>query len=134
MGPMNSSKNKLNSKKKRLFKPIPDATLMCFIFRIMLRVLQILQIDVSQIIDTEFKFYLLIIELASSHIICHVLIICSKMYSNFSFFFFNNKNLFVFEYYDIARKTYDLTDHLMHCYKDMCGLRLTQLIKPIFVK
>jgi len=59
----------------------------------MLRVLQILQIDVSQIIDTKFKFYLLIIELASSHIICHVLIICSKMYSNFSFFFFNNKNL-----------------------------------------
>ena len=52
---------------------------MCSVFRVMLRVLQILQIDVSQIIDIEFKFYLLIIELASSHIICHVLIICSKM-------------------------------------------------------
>ena len=39
---------------------------MCSVFRVMLRVLQILQIDVSQIIDIEFKFYLLIIELASS--------------------------------------------------------------------
>ena len=116
---------------------------MCSVFRVMLRVLQILQIDVlqidvSQIIDIEFKFYLLIIELASSHIICHVLIICSKMNNDFSFFFFfhifNNKNLYVFEYYDIARQTCDLTDHLMHYYKDMCGLRLTQLIKPIFVK
>ena len=86
---------------------------MCSVFRVMLRVLQILQIDVSQIIDIEFKFYLLIIELASSHIICHVLIICSKMNNDFSFFFFfhifNNKNLYVFEYYDIARQTCDLT-------------------------
>ena len=66
---------------------------MCSVFRVMLRVLQILQIDVlqidvSQIIDIEFKFYLLIIELASSHIICHVLIICSKMNNDFIFFFF----------------------------------------------